>query len=545
MNPKNSRSPHTQQWKALAAHFEKVRTQSLRDLFEKEPDRVERLTFEAGDLWLDLSKNRVTRETMRLLLDLAAASGLAGFRDAMFQGERINRTENRAVLHTALRRPLEPSVYFDGEDIMPGVHRVLERMDDFSGRVYCGDKRGFTGEPFRAVVNIGIGGSDLAPRMVVQALKPYHRSGLEFRFVSNIDPSNLTDTLHNLSAKETLFVVCSKSFRTEETLKNARSARSWVIDRLGDPAAVSEHFVAVSSNQTEVMEFGIARENMCEFWDWVSGRYSFTSAIGLSIMLAIGSARFRELLGGFHQMDHHFLETPLERNAPVILALLGLWYNNFFECQSKAIIPYDHRLSLLPAYLQQTDMESNGKSVSQQGESVFWQTGPLVWGEPGTNGQHAFFQLHQGTKLVPVDLIAFAESHNEIGDQQESLIANALAQAEALAFGRTAVEAEHEGMDPAQIPFRVFPGNRPTNVILARRLTPRVLGQLVALYEHQVFTQGLLWNIYSFDQWGVELGKTIAGRILQEVTAKSPPDLDHDPSTNQLIRLVRGMRERE
>ncbi len=540
-----SRPPETQEWKALAAHFEKIRTRSLRELFEEEPGRVARLTWEVGDLWLDLSKNRVTRETMRLLFDLAATSGLARFREAMFRGKRINRTENRAVLHTALRHPLEPPVYLDGEDVMPRVHRVLRRMGDFCGQIHSGDRRGFTGKRFRAVVNIGIGGSDLGPRMAVQALKPYHLSGLEFRFVSNIDPSDLTDALQNLSAEGTLFVVCSKSFRTEETLKNARSARSWVLDHLGDPASVSEHFVAVSTNQAEVKEFGIARENMFEFWDWIGGRYSFTSAIGLSIMLAIGSSRFQELLEGFHQMDRHFLETPFERNGPVILGLLGLWYNNFFGCQSKAIIPYDHRLSRLPAYLQQTDMESNGKSVSQQGEPVSWQTGPLVWGEAGTNGQHAFFQLlHQGTRLVPVDLIAFAESHNEIGDQQESLIANALAQAEALAFGRTAVEAQQEGMDPAQIPFRVFPGNRPTSVILARRLTPRVLGQLVALYEHQVFTQGLLWNVYSFDQWGVELGKTLAGRILAEVTAKSPPDLDHDPSTNQLIQRVREMRNR-
>ncbi len=540
-----NRPPKTQEWKALAAHFEKVRTRSLRELFEEEPDRVERMTWEVGDLWLDLSKNRVTRETMRLLLDLAVTSGLSRFRKDMFRGERINRTEDRAVLHTALRHPLEPPVYFDGVDVMPGVHRVLQRMSDFCRQIHSGDKRGFTGKRFQAVVNIGIGGSDLGPRMAVQALKPYHLPGIEFRFVSNIDPSNLTDVLHNLSPEETLFVVCSKSFRTEETLKNARSARSWVLDRLGDPASVSEHFVAVSSNQAEVTEFGIARENMFEFWDWVGGRYSLTSAIGLSIMLAIGSTRFRELLDGFHQMDRHFLETPFERNAPVILGLLGLWYNNFFGCQSKAIIPYDHRLSGLPAYLQQTDMESNGKSVSQQGEPVSWQTGPLVWGEPGTNGQHAFFQLlHQGTRLVPVDLIAFAESHNEIGDQQESLIANALAQAEALAFGRTAVEAQQEGMDPSQIPFRVFPGNRPTNVILAPRLTPGVLGQLVALYEHQVFTQGFLWNIYSFDQWGVELGKTLASRILAEVTAESLPELAHDSSTNQLIQRVRALRGR-
>ena len=531
------------EWQALQEHFEAVRDKHLRDWFAADPGRAEAFSLEVDGLLLDYSKNRVEAETMRRLVALAEAAGVARARDAMFAGEPINATERRAVLHTALRNRSGRPVRVDGEDVMPAVLDVLEQMSAFARRVRSGEWKGHTGRPIRQVVNIGIGGSDLGPAMACEALKPYAQRELQVHFVSNIDATHLAETLRGLDPAETLFVVASKTFTTQETLSNAFSARDWLLAALGDPAAVARHFVAVSTNEERVRAFGIDPANMFGFWDWVGGRYSLCSAIGLPLMLAIGPEGFVQLLEGFHAMDRHFQEAPLEANLPVLLALLGIWYNNFFEAESVAILPYDQYLARFPAYLQQCDMESNGKSIDRAGRRVTWQTGPLVWGEPGTNGQHAFYQLlHQGTKLVPCDFIGFLRSHNPLGDHHVKLMANFFAQTEALAFGRTAEAVAAEGTAPELVPHRTFEGNRPSNTLLAQQLTPFVLGQLIALYEHKVFVQGVIWDIYSFDQWGVELGKALAGTIVQELTAAGEPGLRHDSSTNRLIQRFRSAR---
>lgn len=534
------------EWKALLAHYKKVKDLSMRSLFQKNPIRAKRFSLESGDLFLDYSKNRITKETMRLLLALPEAVGLRKAIDDMFGGEKINRTESRAVLHVALRAPKGASILLDGENVVPGVHRVLGQMSAFAWKVRSGKWKGFTGRPIRNVINIGIGGSDLGPAMATEALKAYADPKLTVRFVSNVDGTHFAETVRDLNPAETLFIICSKTFTTQETLTNARSARGWCVGALGSEEAVSAHFVAVSTNGEEVTAFGIDAENMFELWDWVGGRYSLCSAIGLSLMIAIGPEHFGEMLAGFHIMDHHFHDAPFEENMPVILALVGIWYNNFFGAQSYAVLPYDQYLSRFPAYLQQLDMESNGKSVDRHGRRVNYQTGPIVWGEAGTNGQHAFYQLiHQGTKLVPADFIGFCTSHNPLGDHHEKLLANFIAQPEALAFGKNPDQVRAEGVEESLVPFKTFEGNRPTNTILAECLTPSVLGQLIALYEHKIFTQGQIWNINSFDQWGVELGKVLAKQILNELISREEPTLDHDPSTNALIRRVRaGMVER-
>ncbi len=528
----------------LVAHARELRGVHLRDLFRDDPNRAERFSLEAGDLFLDYSKNLVTPKTMQLLFQLADAVHLRDEIQAMFRGERINRTENRAVLHVALRMPRGSSLVVDGRNVVDDVHAVLDRMSDFAERVRQGQWRGATGRPIRHVINIGIGGSDLGPAMATLALRPYAARHLSVHFVSNIDGTHLAETVRDLDPQETLFIIASKTFTTEETMTNAQSARRWVCGRLGTaPEVVRQHFVAVSTQTERVVAFGIAPENMFPFWDWVGGRYSLCSAIGLPLMIAIGPDRFRDMLAGFHRMDRHFLESPWERNMPVILGLLGVWYNNVLGAQTYAILPYDQYLARLPAYLQQADMESNGKRVDRHGRVVRWQTGPIVWGEPGTNGQHAFYQLiHQGTKLVPCDFIGFCRSHNPIGDHHDRLMAHFFAQTEALAFGKTPEEVIAEGTPPHLVPHRTFPGDRPTNTILADQLTPSVLGQLIALYEHKIFTQGVIWNIYSFDQWGVELGKQLAKRILPELQSEAEPALSHDASTNALIRRYRQRR---
>ncbi len=529
------------EWGALQSHYEKIRGVHLRDLFTGDPERGERFSLTAGDLFLDYSKNRVTAETMRLLIALAEASGLGEGIGAMFKGEKINRTEDRAVLHTALRAGEGEKIVVDGENVVPSVHRVLEKMAAFSRRVRSGEWEGFSGKPIRSVVNIGIGGSDLGPAMATAALGADADPGLSVYFVSNVDGTHFAETVRMLDPAETLFVICSKTFTTQETITNALTARAWLVAGLGDEKAVADHFVAVSTNSEKVAEFGIDTANMFEFWDWVGGRYSLTSAIGLSLMIAIGEEKFRELLAGFRTMDEHFRTAPLAGNMPVILALLGIWYNNFFGAQSYAVLPYDQYLSRFPAYLQQLDMESNGKSVDRQGRRVDYQTGPIVWGEPGTNGQHAFYQLiHQGTKLVPADFIGFCRSRNPLSDHQKKLLANLIAQPEALAFGKTEEEVRAEGVEERLVPFKTFPGNRPTNTILAEELTPAVLGQLIALYEHKIFTQGWIWDIYSFDQWGVELGKVLAGKVLKELSDPELPVEGHDSSTAALIQRLRS-----
>jgi glucose-6-phosphate isomerase len=527
-------------WQALAAHYERVKDAHLRALFAEDPRRGERLTAEGAGLFLDYSKNRVTDETLRLLLALAEAAGVAGRRDAMFRGEKINVTERRAVLHVALRAPGDASIVVDGADVVPAVHAVLDRMADFAGRVRGGAWTGFTGRRITNVVNIGIGGSDLGPAMAYDALRPFADRALTVRFVSNVDPADFTEAVQGLEPAETLFVVSSKTFTTLETLTNARAARAWALATLKDERAVARHFVAVSTNAAEVARFGIDTANMFEFWDWVGGRYSYDSAIGLSLMLAIGPEAFREMLGGFHAMDEHFRTAPFERNLPVLLGVLGVWYNDFFGAQTHAVLPYSHDLGRLSAYLQQLDMESNGKSVDLDGGGVECQTGPIVWGTPGTNGQHAYYQLiHQGTKLIPGDFIGFARTPTALREQHDQLMANFFAQTEALAFGKTAAEVAAEGVPDFQVPHRTFAGNRPTNTILAARLTPATLGALVALYEHKVFVQGTIWRINSFDQWGVELGKALANRIIPELASPSEPTLSHDSSTNALIRRYR------
>ncbi len=528
------------EWKALAAHHETMRGVHLRELFAKDPQRGERLVAEAAGLYLDYSKQRVTDETLRLLLDLARACGVRARVDAMFAGEKINVTEGRAVLHVALRAPRGTRIVLDGEDVVPGVHAVLDRMAEFAGRVRGGAWTGFTGRPIRNIVNIGIGGSDLGPAMATDALRWYRDPRLTLRFVSNVDGADFVAATHGLDPAETLFIVSSKTFTTIETLTNARTARAWCVRALGDERAVAKHFVAVSTAESEVRKFGIDPANMFPFWDWVGGRYSMWSAIGLSLMVAIGPERFRELLAGAHAMDEHFRTTPFERNLPVVLALLGIWYDDFFSAETQAVLPYSHDLGRLPAYLQQLDMESNGKHVDLDGRPVDYQTGPVVWGQPGTNGQHAYFQLlHQGTKLVPCDFIGFLRDLDDVGEHHPLLLANLFAQTEALAFGKTAEQVAAEGVPAFQVPHRTFEGNRPSNTILAERLTPAVLGALVALYEHKVFVQGAIWRVNSFDQWGVELGKALATRIAPELTARDEPRLTHDSSTNALIRRFR------
>jgi glucose-6-phosphate isomerase len=534
------------EWRALAGHYRDVRDVHLRDLFRDDAARGERLTAEAAGVFLDYSKNRLTDDTLRLLVALARARGLRQRIDAMFAGEHINTTEDRAVLHVALRAPRDERIVTGGRDVVPDVHATLDRMAAFAEAVRGGRWLGHTGRAVSAVVNIGIGGSDLGPRMATEALAFYADRRLRFRFVSNVDGTDFAEATRDLDPAETLFIVASKTFTTLETMTNAGAARAWSLAGLGDDgAAVARHFVAVSTNEAEVRKFGIDPANMFGFWDWVGGRYSYDSAIGLSLMLAIGPARFREMLAGFHAMDEHFRSAPFERNLPVLLGLIGLWYGDFFGVETHAVLPYDQYLERLPAYLQQLDMESNGKHVTLDGSRVDYPTGPIVWGTPGTNGQHAYYQLlHQGTRLVPADLIGFLEPLNPLPPQHDMLLANLIAQAEALAFGKTAAEARAEGVPEAQVAHRTFDGNRPTNVLLMERLTPRALGTLVALYEHKVFTQGAIWDIDSFDQWGVELGKALALRVIPELQAADDPALSHDASTNGLIRRVRAARAR-
>ena len=528
-------------WRALDEHVAEIRDTHLRDLFAQDPDRGRRLAAEAEGLYLDYSKHRVTDETLRLLVALAEESGLRERIDAMFGGEKINATEDRAVLHVALRAPEGTRIEVDGEDVVPGVHEVLGRMAQFAGRVRDGDWTGHTGRRIANVVNIGIGGSDLGPVMAYEALRHYTRRDLTFRFVSNVDGTDFAEATQDLDAEETLFIVSSKTFTTQETMTNATTARGWLLDRLGDDGAVARHFVAVSTNADAVRAFGIDTDNMFGFWDWVGGRYSMLSAIGLSTMIAIGPERFRELLAGAHAMDEHFRSTPFERNLPALHGLLGLWYGDFFGAQTIAVLPYDQYLKRFPAYLQQLTMESNGKSVTLEGQRVDYETGAIFWGEPGTNGQHSFYQLiHQGTKLIPCDFIAFLQTLNPLGEHHDLLMANVFAQTEALAFGKTAEEVRAEGTDEGLVPHRVFEGNRPSSTLLAERLDPATLGKLVALYEHSVFTQGVIWEINPFDQWGVELGKVLAKRIAGELQAPEAPELAHDSSTNALIERYRA-----
>ena len=531
-------------WKSLAAHSREIKKLHLRQLFAQDAKRGERFTAEAAGLFLDYSKNRITDKTLEQLLQLAAESGLREKIDAMFGGEKINVTENRAVLHVALRAPESATILVDGKNVVPDVHAVLDKMADFSNRVRSGEWKGFTGKRIRNIINIGIGGSDLGPVMAYEALRHYTERGLTFHFVSNVDGIDLLEATRDLDPAETLFIVSSKTFTTLETMTNAQSARDWLLNGLGgDVKAVAKHFVAVSTNAEKVSAFGIDTANMFGFWDWVGGRYSMDSAIGLSTMLAIGPEHFRAMLQGFHEMDEHFRTTPFERNLPVLLGLLTVWYTDFFDAQTVAVLPYEQYLKRFPAYLQQLTMESNGKHVTLDGQLVDYDTGPIFWGEPGTNGQHSFYQLiHQGTRLIPCDFIAFAKALTPLGRHHDMLLANVFAQAEALAFGKTPQEVKAEGTPDWLVPHRVFEGNRPSNVILAERLTPEMLGKLVALYEHSVFTQGAIWNINSFDQWGVELGKALAQRIVPELESATEPNLNHDSSTNGLIRRYREIR---
>jgi len=529
-------------WQALATHYEQLKDVHLRALFAADPQRGERLAFEAAGLYFDYSKNRVTDETMRLLVQLAEECGLREKTAAMFSGEKINITEQRAVLHVALRAPRDQSIVVDRQDVVPEVHAVLDKMAGFSERVRSGDWLGHTGKRIRNIVNIGIGGSDLGPVMAYEALKHYSQRDLTFRFVSNVDGTDFVEATRDLDPAETLFIVASKTFTTLETMTNAGSARAWTLAALNDESAIAKHFVAVSTNAAEVAKFGIDTANMFGFWDWVGGRYSMESAIGLSTMIAIGPEHFRAMLAGSHAIDEHFRSTPFERNVPALMGLLTVWYNNFFGAQTVAVLPYDQYLKRFPAYLQQLTMESNGKSTTLDGAHVEYQTGPIYWGEPGTNGQHSFYQMiHQGSKLIPCDFIGFCQTLNPIG-HHDLLMANVFAQTEALAFGKTAAEVKAEGTPDWLAPHRTFAGNRPTNTILADQLTPELLGKLVALYEHSVFTQGVIWNIDSFDQWGVELGKVLANRIIPELKSEGEPTLAHDSSTNTLIQRYRARR---
>ena len=532
-------------WQALQRHYDEIAGRHLRALFAEDPGRGERLTAEAAGLYLDYSKNRITDETMRLLVELAEESGVPERRDAMFRGEHINVSEDRAVLHVALRMPADESLVVDGVDVVAQVHEVLGRMRQFSDRIRSGEWSGFTGKRIRNIVNIGIGGSDLGPVMAYEALRYYSQRDLTFRFVSNVDSTDFAEATRDLAADETLFIISSKTFGTLETLTNATSARDWVVGELGDEAAVAKHFVSVSTNAGRVREFGIDTVNMFEFWDWVGGRYSMDSAIGLSIMVAIGPDRFDEMLAGFHEMDEHFRTAPLAENLPVLMGLLAVWYREFFGAQTYGVMPYAQYLKRFPAYLQQLTMESNGKHVTLNGRHVDYDTGAVFWGEPGTNGQHSFYQLiHQGTTLIPVDLIGFGKSLNPLRDHHDKLNSNVFAQAQALAFGKTEDEVRAEGTPERVVPHRVMEGNRPTNVLLAETLTPRLLGALVALYEHSVFTQGTIWDIDSFDQWGVELGKVLAQQIIPELESEQEPELRYDSSTNNLIRRYRSLKKR-
>jgi glucose-6-phosphate isomerase len=530
-------------WNSLQSHYEQIRGRHLRDLFASDAGRGERLVVEGAGLYLDYSKNRITDETLRLLVELAEQSGLAERTAAMFRGDRINVSENRSVLHVALRMPADASLVVDGVDVVKEVHEVLDRMAAFSERVRSGEWKGHTGKAIRNVINIGIGGSDLGPVMAYEALRHYSRRDMTFRFVSNVDSTDFVEATRDLDPEETLFIVSSKTFTTLETMTNAKSARDWALASLGDEAAIAKHFVAVSTNAEAVTKFGIDTDNMFGFWEWVGGRYSMDSAIGLSTMLAIGPGQFEEMLAGFHELDEHFRTTPFERNLPVLMGLLAVWYGDFFGAQTVGVMPYEQYLKRFPAYLQQLTMESNGKHVTLDGRAVDYQTGAVFWGEPGTNGQHSFYQLiHQGTKLIPVDLIGFGKTLNPLRDHHDILMSNVFAQAQALAFGKTEEEVRAEGTPDAVVPHRVMEGNRPTNVILVDKLTPRTLGKLVALYEHSVFTQGTVWEIDSFDQWGVELGKALAVKIIPELESETEPDLKHDSSTNALIRRYRAMR---
>ena len=534
-----------QAWKGLAAHYQNIRDLHLRKLFADDPKRGERMTAEAVGLYLDYSKNRITEETLKLLLQLAEESGLRERIDAMFRGEKINITENRAVLHVALRAPRGASIVVDGENVVPQVHAVLDKMADFSNRVRSGAWKGHTGKRIRNIINIGIGGSDLGPVMAYEALKHYSERAMTFRFVSNVDGTDFAEAVHDLDPAETLFIISSKTFTTLETMTNSQTARDWLLKGLGgDEKAIAKHFVAVSTNAADVAKFGIDTANMFGFWDWVGGRYSMESAIGLSTMIAVGPDNFRAMLEGSHQMDEHFRTAPFERNLPVLMGLLAIWYNDFFGAETVAVLPYEQYLKRFPAYLQQLTMESNGKHVTLDGKKVHYDTGPIYWGEPGTNGQHSFYQLiHQGTRLIPCDFIGFGQTLNPLGRHHDMLLANVFAQTEALAFGKTAEEVKAEGTPEWLVPHRVFEGNRPSNTILAEQLTPEMLGKLVALYEHSVFTQGTIWNIDSFDQWGVELGKVLAQRIIPELESKAEPVLKHDSSTNNLIRRYRKLKE--
>jgi glucose-6-phosphate isomerase len=532
-------------WRALEAHHREIRDVHLRTLFADDPQRGERMTAEAAGIYFDYSKNRITRDTLKLLLDLANAVGLRDHIDAMFRGEKINVSERRAVLHVALRAPRGASFVVDGENVVPEVHAVLDRMAEFADRIRSGAWKGHTGKRIRNVVNIGIGGSDLGPVMAYEALKHYSDRAMTFRFVSNVDATDIAEAVRDLDAAETLFIVSSKTFTTLETMTNARAARAWSLAGLGgDEKAVARHFVAASTNAAEVTKFGIDTAEMFPFWDWVGGRYSMDSAIGLSTMIAIGPDNFRAMLDGFHEMDEHFRTAPFERNLPVLMGLLAVWYNDFFGAHTVGVFPYEQYLKRFPAYLQQLTMESNGKHVTLDGERVACNTGPIYWGEPGTNGQHSFYQLiHQGTRLIPCDFIAFAQSLNPLGKQHDMLLANVLAQGEALAFGKTPEEVRAEGSPDWLVPHRTFEGNRPSNTILLERLTPAALGKLVALYEHSVFTQGAVWHVDSFDQWGVELGKVLALRIIPELDGTTESKLSHDSSTNALIRRYRKLKQ--
>ena len=531
-------------WNALESHYSKIKDLHLRKLFADDPQRGERLNAEACGIYFDYSKHRITDETLRLLLQLAEESGLRDRIDAMFHGEKINVTEKRAVLHVALRTPKVESILVDGENVIPHVQAVLEKMAGFSNRIRSEEWKGYTGKTIRTIINVGIGGSDLGPVMAYEALRHYSQRDLTFRFVSNIDGTDFAEATEGLNAEETLFIISSKTFTTQETMTNARTARDWALKTLKNPAAVAKHFVAVSTNAAEVSAFGIDTANMFEFWDWVGGRYSMDSAIGLSTMIAIGPENFRAMLDGFHQMDEHFRTAPFERNLPVLMALLGIWYNNFFDTETMAVLPYEQYLKRFPAYLQQLTMESNGKHVTLEGSEVNYQTGPIYWGEPGTNGQHSFYQLiHQGTKLIPCDFIVFADALNPLGRHHDLLMANVLAQSEALAFGKTPQEVQAEGTPAWLVPHRSFEGNRPSSTLLLERLTPSALGKLIALYEHCVFTQGAIWQVDSFDQWGVQLGKLLAERIIPELENTAEPQLTHDSSTNNLIRRYRKSKQ--
>jgi glucose-6-phosphate isomerase len=543
---KTSKTSLTQKpaWKGLKQHHSQIRKIHLRQLFAEDPRRAESFSFETLGLHFDYSKNRINQETLRLLIELAEQCQLRERIDAMFGGHKINFTENRAVLHTALRAPRNQSIRVDNQDVVPKVHEVLDRMSGFVRTVRARTWMGHTGKPIRNIVNLGIGGSDLGPVMAYEALRHYSQRDLTFRFISNVDATDFAEQTFDLRPEETMFIIASKTFTTQETMTNAHTARAWALNALQDEAAIARHFVAVSTNAEEVRKFGIDTQNMFGFWDWVGGRYSMDSAIGLSIMVAIGPENFQEMLAGFHAMDQHFRTAPFEQNLPVLLGLLSVWYNNFFGAQTCAVLPYDQYLKRFPAYLQQLTMESNGKGVTLDGKPVRYETSPIFWGEPGTNGQHSFYQLiHQGTKLVPCDFIAFCRSLNPLGKHHDMLMANVFAQAEALAFGKTREQVRSEGSPQWLVPHRTFEGNRPSNLILAEQLTPRILGTLVALYEHSVFTQGAIWNINPFDQWGVELGKALANRILPELVSADEPELQHDSSTNALISRYRRLRQ--